>query len=123
MLKTIIFENSIHRTWIQNLLHPLIKEKMIKECNQYKNNEIILLVIPLLFEAKFEDICTEIWLVKCSELEQIQRLIRRDKISEETARKIIKLQLTFEAKTEFSDVILDNSDDRKRWIEKVKDLI
>ena len=123
LLKKIIFENSIHRTWIQNLLHPLIKEKMIKECNLYKNNEIILLVIPLLFEAKFEDICTEIWLVKCSELEQIQRLIRRDKISEETARKIIKLQLTFEAKTEFSDVILDNSDDRNGWIDKVKELI
>ena len=123
LLKKIIFENSIHRKWIQNLLHPLIKEKMIEECNVYINNKIILLVIPLLFEAKFEDICTEIWLVKCSELEQIQRLIRRDKISEETARKIIKLQLTFEAKTEFSDVILDNSDDRNGWIDKVKDLI
>ena len=123
LLKKIIFENSIHRTWIQNLLHPLIKEKMIEECNLYKNNKIILLVIPLLFEAKFEDICTEIWLVKCSELEQIQRLVRRDKISEEEARKIIKLQLSFEAKTEFSDVILDNSDDRNGWIDKVKDLI
>ena len=123
LLKKIIFENSIHRTWIQNLLHPLIKEKMIEECNFYINNKTILLVIPLLFEAKFEDICTEIWLVKCSELEQIQRLIRRDKISEETARKIIKLQLTFEAKTEFSDVILDNSDDRNGWIDKVEELI
>ena len=29
LLKKIIFENSLHRTWIQNLLHPLIKEKMI----------------------------------------------------------------------------------------------
>ena len=123
LLKKIIFENSIHRRWIQNLLHPLVKEKMIEECNLYKNNKIILLVIPLLFEAKFEDICSEIWLVKCSELEQIQRLIRRDKISVETARKIIKLQLTFEAKTEFSDVILDNSDDRNEWIDTVKDLI
>ena len=123
LLKEIIFENSIHRTWIQNILHPLIKEKMIKECNLYKNNEIILLVIPLLFEAKFEDICTEIWLVKCTELEQMQRLVRRDKVSEEEARKILKLQLTFEAKTEFSDVILDNSDNRNRWIDKVKDLI
>ena len=96
---------------------------MIEECNAYTNNKIILLVIPLLFEAKFEDICTEIWLVKCTELEQMQRLVRRDKISEEEARKILKLQLTFEAKTEFSDVILDNSDDRNRWIDKVKELI
>jgi len=123
LLRNIIFENEKDREWIQKLLHPLIKEKIIKECNQYKNNKIILLVIPLLFEAKFEDICTEIWLVKCSELEQIQRLVRRDKISEEEARKIIKLQLTFEAKKEFSDIILDNSDYKNSWIEKVKDLI
>ena len=123
LLRNIIFENANDREWIQNLLHPLIKEKMIAGCNKYKNNEIILLAIPLLFEAKFEDICTEIWLVKCSEDQQIQRLVRRDKISEEEARKIIKLQLTLEAKTELSDVILDNSDDKNRWREKVKDLI
>ena len=123
LLKNIIFKDEKNRKWIQKLLHPLIKQKMITECNKYKNNKIILLVIPLLFEAKFEDICTEIWLVKCSELEQIQRLVRRDKISEEEARKIIKLQLTFETKKELSDVILDNSDDRNRWIEKVKELI
>ena len=123
LLKKIIFENSIHRKWIQNLLHPLIKEKMIEKCNLYKNHAIILLVIPLLFEAKFENICTEIWLVKCSELEQIQRLVERDKISEKEARSINKLQFTFEEKRELSDVILDNSDHKNRWIEKVKCLI
>ena len=123
LLRKIIFEDNKSREWIQKLLHPLIKAKMIEECNQYNKNEIILLVIPLLFEARFEDICTEIWLVKCSKLEQMQRLVRRDKISEEEASKIIKLQLTFDAKTELSDVILDNADDRNRWIDKVKDLI
>ena len=34
LLKNIIFENKIKREWIQNLLHPLIKEKMIEKCNQ-----------------------------------------------------------------------------------------
>ena len=123
VLRKIIFENEKDRAWVQKLLHPLIKDTMIKECNQYKNNEIILLVIPLLFEAKFEDICTEIWLVKCTEEKQIKRLVKRDKISEEEARSIIKLQLNFEAKTKLSDVILDNSDNRNQWIFKIKGLI
>ena len=123
ILRNIIFKDEKKREWIQNLLHPLIKEKMIKECNQYKNNEIILLVIPLLFEAKFEDICTEIWLVKCTKEQQIQRLIKRDKVSEEEAYAIIKLQLNFEAKTKLSDVILDNSDESNQWINKIKELI
>ena len=123
LLRNIIFKNEKNREWIQKLLHPLIKAKMIEECNKYKNNEIILLVIPLLFEAKFEDICTEIWLVKCAKEKQIQRLVKRDKISKEDASEIIKLQFNFEAKTKFSNVILDNSDETNQWINKIKELI
>ena len=123
LLKKIIFENSIHRTWIQNLLHPLIKEKMIEECNQFEKNKILLLVIPLLFEAKFTDLCTEIWLVKCPREIQKKRLMKRNKISNNNAEKIINLQLNFEDKSKFSDVILDNSDDQKLWINTIQKLL
>ena len=123
LLKKIIFENSIHRKWIQNLLHPLIKEKMIKKCNQFEKNKILLLVIPLLFEAKFTDICTEIWLVKCPKEVQKKRLMKRNKISADEAEKIINLQLNFEDKSKFSDVILDNSDNKQLWKNTVQKLV
>ena len=123
LLKKVIFENSIHRTWIQNLLHPLIKEKMIEECNQFEKNKILLLVVPLLFEAKFTDLCTEIWLVKCPEEIQKKRLMKRNKISNNDAEKIINLQLNFEDKSKFSDIILDNSDDQKLWINTIQKLL
>jgi len=123
LLKNIIFEGEKDRKWIQKLLHPLIKEKMIEACNQYKNDKIILLVVPLLFEAKFEDICTEIWLVKCTKELQMKRLVKRDKISEKKALKIINLQLNFEEKVKSSDFILDNSDDKNQWVRKINDLI
>ena len=123
LLKKIIFENSIHRSWIQNLLHPLIKEEMIEECNQFDKNKIILLVIPLLFEAKFSDLCTEIWLVKCPKDIQKKRLMKRNKISDGEAEKIINLQLNFEDKSKFSDIILDNSDDKKVWMNRLQKLV
>ena len=123
LLKKIIFKDAKHREWIQKLLHPLIKEKMIEGCIKYKDNQIILLVIPLLFEAKFEDICTEIWLVKCPVEIQKKRLIKRDKISEKEALNIINLQLDFEDKTKCSNVILDNSDNQNQWIQKIMELI
>ena len=122
-LKKIIFEEEKHRKWIQQLMHPLIKKKMIDECNQYKDEKIILLVIPLLFEANFTDLCTEIWLVKCPEEIQIKRLIERDKISEQEAQKIINLQFKFDKKSKFSDIILDNSDNLNQWKNKIKKLI
>ena len=123
LLRNIIFKHSESKKWIEELLHPLIKEKMIEECNQYKNNQTILLVIPLLFEAKFEDICTEIWLVKCPKELQKKRLIARDKISEKEAYESINLQLSFEEKRKFSDIILDNSDDQNKWINTIKELL
>ena len=123
LLKNIIFNNEESREWIEKLLHPLVKEKMIEECTQYKNNQTILLVIPLLFEAKFEDICTEIWLVKCPKELQKKRLIKRDNISEKEANETINLQLSFAEKRKLSDVILDNSKDQNKWINTIRTLI
>ena len=122
LLKKLILEDIKHREWIQKLLHPLIKEKMIKKCNQLENNKILLLVIPLLFEAKFTDICTEIWLVQCPKKTQINRLMKRDNINEKEAEKMINIQLDFEEKSKFSNVILDNSDNQKIWIDQMKKL-
>ena len=96
---------------------------MIEECRQYKNNQTIVLVIPLLFEAKFEDICTEIWLVKCPKELQKKRLIKRDQISEKEAYESINLQFSFEEKRKFSDIILDNSDDQNKWIKTIGELL
>jgi len=123
LLRNIIFKHSESKEWIEKLLHPLIKEKMIEECSQYKSNQTIIMVIPLLFEAKFEDICTEIWLVKCPRELQKKRLIKRDKISEKEAYEILNLQLSFEVKRELSDIILDNSDNQNKWINTLSELI
>jgi len=123
LLRNIIFKHSESKKWIEKLLHPLIKEKMIQECSQYKNNQTIVMVIPLLFEAKFEDICTEIWLVKCPRELQKNRLITRYKISEQEAYELINFQLSFEEKSKLSDIILDNSDDQKKWINTIRELL
>ena len=123
LLKKILFKNEQHREWIEKLLHPLIKEKMIEKCNQLKDYNVILLVIPLLFEAKFEDICTEIWLVDCSKEVQTERLIKRDKISKKEADQIINLQMDVEKKRKLSDIILKNEDGKNQWKNKIQDLI
>ena len=123
LLRKIIFKHSESKEWIEKLLHPLIKEKMIEECSRYPNSQTLVLVIPLLFEAKFEDICTEIWLVKCPKELQKQRLITRDKISEQESYDSINLQLNFEEKRKFSDIILDNSDDQNKWIKTIRELL
>ena len=123
-LKKIIFNNERKRKWIENILHPLIKRKMIEDCIKYKNDKILILEIPLLFEAKFESICTEIWLIKCSRENQIQRLINRDKISREEAERIINIQSNNIKKEEKSKIILENNEnDKVELFRKINKLI
>ena len=47
----------------------------------------------------------------------------RDKISEKEAYESINHQLSFEEKRKFADIILDNSDDQNKWIDKIKKLL
>ena len=47
----------------------------------------------------------------------------RDKISEKEANESINLQLSFEEKRKFSDIILDNSDDQNKWINTIRELL
>ena len=123
-LKKIIFANNHKRKWIENILHPIIKRKMIEDCIKYKNNKILILEIPLLFEAKFESICTEIWLIKCTRKNQMQRLLERDNISREEAEKIINIQSNNIKKEEKSQIILDNNlQDKSDLFKKINELI
>ena len=123
-LKKIIFNNENKRKWIESILHPLIKIKMIEDCIKYKNDKVLILEIPLLFEAKFESICTEIWLIKCSKENQIQRLINRDKISRDEAEKIINIQANNIKKEEKSQKIFENNDQNsEKLFKKINEII
>tara|TARA_Y100001968_G_scaffold277014_1_gene271613 strand:+ start:5032 stop:5646 length:615 start_codon:yes stop_codon:yes gene_type:complete len=122
-LKTIIFEDPTKRIWLENLLHPLIKEKMIKECQYLQNKKVLILVIPLLFEAKFNDLCTEIWIVKCSKKERIRRLKQRDKVSQKEAESIINIQMDLLKKEKENYIFLNNEKDKRLWQREIEKLI
>ena len=122
-LKKIIIKDPNQRQWLEKLLHPLIKENIIKDCNKFKNEKVLLLVAPLLFEAKFDDMCTEIWLVKCGMKEQLKRLLKRDELNVSEAKQLINLQLSYSAKAKQVKVILDNSNAQEKWKKEVESLI
>ncbi len=91
-LRTIIFNDKDAKTWIENLLHPIIRLK-IKAIQQDAVGAYCILVIPLLNEKNqhhyhFDSIC----LVKTSKYIQIKRIMLRDSINVTMAESIIKHQ-------------------------------
>ena len=122
LLKEIIFKNPTEKIWLENLIHPLVK-KSIKNKYVKMNTQCIILEIPLLFEAHFTDLCTEIWFIKCSKKIQLKRLMTRDKISETEALRIIDAQSNDIDKEKLSDVVINNNEDNEIWKRKINKLI
>ena len=122
LLKEIIFKKPTEKIWLENIIHPLVKESIQNKILK-TNNKCLILEIPLLFEANFTDLCTEIWLVKCSKKMQLNRLMNRDKISEKEGLRIIDSQSNNIDKEKLSDVVICSEEDNQTWKSKINQLI
>jgi len=66
-LGRIVFAEPEERRWLERLLHPLVRQRFALELEQLAAEPAVVLMIPLLFEAGLESLCTEVWLVDCSD--------------------------------------------------------
>jgi dephospho-CoA kinase len=107
-LGAIIFNDASEKKWLEQQIHPFVRDRFIEEM-QKLNDEIVILAIPLLFEANLVDLVNEIWVVYCGKNQQIERLSKRDRLNQQQARIRIDSQLPIEQKIAAADVILDNS--------------
>ena len=108
LLGKIIFNNLEEKRWLEKKIHPYVRSKLESELKQIKA-DLVVLVVPLLFEANMTDLVTEIWLVYCPYEQQIRRIIERDSLNEKQANARINSQLALEKKVALADVVLDNS--------------
>jgi dephospho-CoA kinase len=107
-LGEIIFNHQDERNWIDNLIHPNVRDRFVKAITE-SSLQTLVLVVPLLFEAGMTDLVTEVWVVHCSQEQQLQRLIQRNHLNREQAQARINSQLSIEKKVAHANVVLDNS--------------
>jgi dephospho-coA kinase len=121
-LSNIVFNDENALKKLNDTLHPLIFQEIDRQLDLYKDEKILFLDAPLLFEAKLDKKCDEIILVVCDEEVQISRIQKRDNKDYDSAKKIIDSQIAKEFKIEKSDYIIDNNCEIERFYFKV-DLI
>ena len=107
-LGDIIFNDPAERSWLESLIHPYVRQRFIEAITE-STLEKLVLVIPLLFEAQMTDMVTEIWVVYCTEQQQLPRLMQRNNLTLEEAQARINSQISLAQKVERADVVLDNS--------------
>ena len=122
-LGEIIFGLPSERLWLDQQVHPYVRDRFTSHLADptYQSQPIVVLAIPLLFEARMTDLVTEIWVVHCSPEQQLERLLKRSRqrssqtepptppLTPEQAQARIKAQTNISRKIELADVVLDNS--------------
>jgi dephospho-CoA kinase len=119
-LGKLIFSDENEKKKLEDFIHPLIKEEIIKESELFEaNNKPYLIDIPLFFEKRNYDIKRSVVVYTPKEI-QIQRLASRDKSSIEDARLRIENQMDIEEKKKLGNYIIDNSKDLGSLVAEVE---
>ncbi|KAK1278583.1 hypothetical protein QJS04_geneDACA007307 [Acorus gramineus] len=110
-LGQIVFSDPSKRQLLNRLLAPFISSGLFWEIVKLwlKGSKVIVLDIPLLFEAKMDKWTNPIIVVWVDPETQLQRLMARDGISEEQARNRINAQMALDLKRTKADLVIDNS--------------
>ena len=119
-LGQIVFNNPSERRWLEQLVHPLVRERFDQELRQHRQAEAVVLMIPLLFEAGLSGLCSEIWVVNCTPEQQLERLQQRDGLDDAAARARIQSQWPLSEKCKLADLVLDNRSQPERWQTQIR---
>jgi dephospho-CoA kinase len=118
-LGRIVFNSLSERHWLEQQIHPLVRDRFEQDLQHpsLRSEPVVVLVVPLLFEARMTDLVNEIWVVSCTPDQQIERLLKRlvqsahgnYHLSRANVQKRIDSQMPIERKIQRADVVLDNS--------------
>ncbi len=115
-LGAIVFQNANKLKWLEDFLHPLIRECMLKKAYELeKNYQAYFLDIPLFFEVGGKKCypVSKVVLIYAPRALQIERLLVRDKLKEAEILQRLACQMDIEQKRAMSDYIIDNSSSLK----------
>ncbi|WP_217583639.1 dephospho-CoA kinase [Helicobacter pylori] len=115
-LGAIVFQKANELKWLEDFLHPLIRECMLKKaCELEKNYQAYFLDIPLFFEVGGKKCypVSKVVLIYVPRTLQIERLLERDKLKEAEILQRLACQMDIEQKRAMSDYIIDNSSSLK----------
>ncbi len=115
-LGDIVFNDKDKKRELEKITHLAIWEQLAEQMRQ---ESLIVAEIPLLFEAGWQDRFDKVILVKADDALRLKRIMVRDNLSEEDARKRLNSQMSQELKEKMADYVINNSGE---WLDTVRQI-
>ena len=122
-LGKIVFGNTENLKNLNSIIHPKIKELILKLQEKHKDEDLVFLDIALLYEANFVDLVEKVVVVYADEEVQLERLITRNSLSKEEAFKRIESQMSPQEKAALGDFVINNSYNKEETFRQTEEII
>ncbi|CAM3314152.1 dephospho-CoA kinase [Vagococcus fessus] len=126
-LGQLVFSDILKRKKLDAVLDGEIRQAIVKAIEEYtlKKTALVIVDIPLLYEAGYESLMTKVMVVYVSEETQLKRLMERNSLTQEEAKQRMNSQLSIQIKKMRADFVIDNSGTKEEtklqvldWLEK-----
>lgn len=130
-LRAKIFHDTAFRDRVNNMLHPLVLDAILREIAAAgKRYPCIVIEVPLLFEACWQQQFHYIVAVVCDHNTAQGRLILRDSVTRGEAEAAVSSHFPWRLKCEYADFCIENSgawdttrEKCDRFVEKIKKIL
>lgn len=112
-LGQIVFSDSEQKLALENILHPLIRSEVVRQREHHEKSgtTVCFYDVPLLFEKQLWNDFDATVLIWCDPRIQLERLMKRNQLSESDAQLRIANQIDLIEKVRMATYCVDNSGD------------
>lgn len=122
-LGKLVFGNDDNLKILNSIIHPKIKELILKLQDDHKDEDLVFLDIALLYEANFVDLIEKVIVVYVEENVQLERLMTRNSLSKEEAIKRIESQMSPQEKASLGDFVINNSYRKEDTFQQIDEIL
>ena len=124
LLASLIFSNPQEQEWSKRIQGEIIREELATLRDQLApTEEIFFMDIPLLFEQAYSAWFDETWLVYVDRNIQVERLMKRNHLSQNEAKSRLAAQWPLEEKKDLASHVLDNNGNQDHLLTQVRILL
>ena len=122
-LGKLVFGNDENLKILNSIIHPKIKELILKLQDDHKDEDLVFLDIALLYEANFVDLVEKVAVVYVDKDVQLERLMTRNSLSKEEALKRIESQMSPQEKASLGDFVINNSYRKEDTFQQIDEIL
>ncbi|WP_314092577.1 dephospho-CoA kinase [Gemella haemolysans] len=122
-LGKLVFGNDDNLKILNSIIHPKIKELILKLQEEHKDEDLVFLDIALLYEANFVDLVEKVAVVYVDEDVQLERLMTRNSLSKEEAVNRIESQMSPREKASLGDFVINNSYSKEDTFQQIDEIL